>query len=88
MVALFFRYVIIFTRRKEGETMKRIRRNKTKRDDVAEFLAKQAGLAARAASDPADRARASACVVALRDPARVAALLDGLLPQSSNQIPA
>jgi len=54
---------------------------------VAEFLAKQAGLAARAASDPADRARASACVVALRDPARVAALLDGLLPETSSQIP-
>jgi len=67
--------------------MKRIRRNRSKRDDVAEFLAKQAGLAARAASDPADRARASACVVALRDPARVAALLDGLLPETSSQIP-
>lgn len=67
--------------------MKRIRRNRSKRDDVAEFLAKQAGLAARAASDPVDRARASACVVALRDPARVAALLDGLLPETSSQIP-
>lgn len=68
--------------------MKRIRRNRSKRDDVAEFLAKQAGLAARAASDPADRARAAACVVALRDPARVAALLDGLLPETSSQVPA
>lgn len=68
--------------------MKRIRRNRSKRDDVAEFLAKQAGLAARAAADPADRARAAAFVVALRDPARVAALLEGLLPETSNQIPA
>lgn len=67
--------------------MKRTVRKRVHRDDVAEFLAKQAGLAARAASDPADRARASACVVALRDPARVAALLDGLLPDKSNQIP-
>lgn len=60
--------------------MKRIKRNKSKRDDVAEFLAKQAGLAARAAADPVDRARASACVLALRDPERVARLLEGLLP--------
>lgn len=61
--------------------MKRIKRNKGHRDDVAEFLAKQAGLAARAASDPADRERAAACVVALRDPERVRALLEGLLPE-------
>ena len=68
--------------------MKQTGRKRVRRDDVAEFLAKQAGLAARAASDPADRARASACVVALRDPARVAALLDGLLPETSSQMPA
>ena len=68
--------------------MKQTGRKRVRRDDVAEFLAKQAGLAARAASDPAYRARASACVVALRDPARVAALLDGLLPETSSQMPA
>ena len=71
--------------------MKRIKGNKVKRDDVAEFLAKQAGLAARAAADPHDKERAAACALALRDPERVARLLEGLLPdagRANRQIPA
>lgn len=50
------------------------------REDVPEFLAKQACLISRAASDQKDQMMAEAFVVALRDPARVARFLGEQVP--------